>query len=267
MLMFIDIPRYLVNIMSRNTAFLQIANIAAFVMTVSVNSLASTLALNGRTTGEISDLYPTLITPAGYVFSIWGLIYALLLVFTVFQALPRQRETPFLRKVGFLFVLSGLFNVSWLFLWHYLKITLSVIPMFALLASLIAIYLRLRIGKSNVSLRERLCVHLPFSVYLGWITIASIADVAAALVSVNWEGWGLDAVTWSMLMIVAALAITLVVMVTRRDAAYGLVVVWALLGIIVKQGGSQGIVIAAGTGVAIVAAALVIAILSSDIRR
>jgi hypothetical protein len=252
---------------SRNLVLLQGANVAAFIVTVLVNALANTTALNGKTTGEISDLYPTLITPAGYVFSIWGIIYTLLLIFTVYQALPSQREKPFLREISFLFVLSSLLNITWLFLWQYEHITLSVIPMFALLATLIAIYLKLKIGKSSVPLREKLVVHLPFSVYLGWITIAAIADVAAALVSINWNGLGLGDVTWAILVIIIAFIITLAVIVTRRDIAYSLVIIWALVGIMVKQSGNQSIVIVAGISAIIVAIALFSVILVSKLRR
>jgi len=252
---------------SSKIVLLQGANIVAFLITVSVNSLASASGLNGITTGEVSDLYPTLITPAGYVFAIWGLIYALLLVFAIFQALPSQREKMFLKEVSFLFVLSSVFNITWLFLWHYGYITLSVVPMFALLITLITIYLRLNIGKSQVSLRQKLGVHLPFSVYLGWITIASIANVAAALVSVNWDGLGLTNVTWAVFIIVVALIITLAVVVTRKDIAYSLVIVWALIGIVVKQSGNQSIVVPGEISAVIIIIALVATVLMSRFRR
>lgn len=252
---------------SRSLVLLQGANVAAFVVTVLVNALAGTGAINGITTAQISDTYSTLITPAGYVFSIWGIIYILLLVFAIFQAMPNQRERPFIREVSFLFVISSVLNISWIFLWQYKQITLSVIPMFALLATLIAIYLRLKIGKSTVSLREKLYVHLPFSVYLGWITIAAIADVAAALVSVNWDGLGLDYVTWAILVISIALIITLGVIFTRKDIAYGLVVIWALAGIMVKQGGNQSVFLASGLSAVITAFALAVMILVSFLGR
>jgi len=252
---------------SKNVALLQGANVVAFLVTVLVNALANTSVLNGKTTGEISDLYPTLVTPAGYVFSIWGFIYILLLVFVIFQVLPSQKEKAFQKEVGVLFVLSSVFNVTWLFLWQYEQITSSVIAMFALLAALIMIYLRLNIGKSSVSLREKLCVHLPFSVYLGWITVAPIANVAAALVSINWDGFGLSDVTWAVLVIVVALIITLLVVFTRRDVAYGLVIIWALAGIAVKQSETQSIVTTAEISAVVVAVALVFAILISRFRR
>jgi len=252
---------------SKNVALLQGANVIAFITTILINALANTSVLNGKTTGEISDLYPTLVTPAGYVFSIWGLIYVLLFVFVVFQALPRQKQKAFQKEVGVLFVLSSVFNVVWLFLWQYGYITLSVLPMFALLATLIATYLRLNIGKSNVSLKEKLSVHLPFSVYLGWITVASIADVAAALVSINWGGFGLSDVTWAIVVIVIALIVTLLVIFTRRDIAYCLVLVWALVGIAVKQSGNQNIVTTTEVSAVIIVISLVLSILVSRFRR
>jgi len=236
---------------------LQGANICAFLLTIVVNALANILPLNGKTTAQISDSYPTLITPAGYVFSIWGIIYILLFVFMIFQALPKQKENPFLSKISYLFVLSSIANASWLFLWHYEQIVLSVIPMFVLLATLIAIYLRLQIGQSNVPMKEKLCVHVPFSVYLGWITVAAIADVAAALVAINWDGLGLGEVTWTILVIIVAMIINLAVIITRRDIAYSLVIIWALIGIIAKQYEEQSIVITAGISAIIIVIALI----------
>jgi hypothetical protein len=139
--------------------------------------------------------------------------------------------------------------------------------MFALLATLIAIYLRLNVGKSTVSWKEKTCVHLPFSVYLGWITVASIANVATALVSVNWDGRGLSNVTWGVLVIAVALVITLTVIVTRKDVAYGLVLIWALVGITAKQSAYQDIVVAAEVSAIIIAIALVTVILFSRLKR
>jgi len=251
---------------SKHLAFLQGANIGAFLLTLVVNALGNILPLGGKTTGEISDLYPTLFTPAGYVFSIWGVIYALLLIFVIFQASPKQKEKLFLSKIGYLFVLSSVANVSWLFLWHYEQIILSLIPMFALLGTLIAIYLRLQIGQSYVPLKEKLFVHLPFSVYLGWITVAPIANVAAALTAIRWDGWGLGDVTWTILVIVVSLIITLAVIVTRRDVAFGLVIVWALIGIIVKQIERQSIVVTAGIGAIVITIALIALSLGSKLK-
>jgi translocator protein len=235
---------------------LRFGNIAAFIITLAINGLAGTTVLNDRTTAQVSDLYSNPFTPAGYVFAIWGIIYTLLGVFVIYQVLPKQKDKPFQRQISALFILSSIFNVAWLFLWQYDYITLSVILMFALLATLTAIYLRVRIGKSSVPLTEKLCVHLPFSVYLGWITVASIANVAAALVSAGWSGFGLSAETWAIIAIGIGLVVTLMVIVARRDIAYSLVVVWALVGISIKQSSYSNVVLVCEIGVALILIAL-----------
>jgi len=242
-------------------------NIIAFVLTVIVNGLAgSTTILGGKFTAEISDANPTLLTPAGYVFSIWGVIYLLLGVFVVFQALPNQQGQAFQKKIGWLFALSSLLNIVWLFLWQYEYLVFSVVLMFLLLATLILIYLRLDIGRSDVRMREKLAVHLPFSVYLGWITIASIANVSLFLVSENWDGFGIGAETWATLIIIVALVIALLVLATRRDIAYGLVVVWALFGIAVNQSGNQSIVTLTEASAIIILLALAAVVLLSRLK-
>jgi benzodiazapine receptor len=250
-----------------DSALLKWGNIVAFVLTVLVNGLAgSTTILGGKNTAQISDAYPTLITPAGYVFSIWGVIYVLLGVFVVFQALPSEKGKDYQTRISWLFVLSSLLNIAWLFLWQFEYLGLSVVLMFLLLASLIAIYLRLNIGKSAVSLREKLAFQMPFSVYLGWITIASIANVAVTLVSVNWDGFGIGPETWAILIVAVALLITLLVVATRRDVAYGLVIIWALVGIALNQSGNANIVMIAEISAGIVAVALVASILLRRLR-
>jgi len=203
---------------------------------VAVNGLAgSTTLIGGKVTAEISNANPTLVTPAGYAFSIWGLIYLLLGVFVIYQALPRTRTDRFQEDVGWLFVLSSALNIAWLFAWQYEALIFSVVIMFLLLATLIAIYLRLGIGRARAGWPVRLAVHLPFSVYLGWITIASIANVATALVSIGWNGFGVAPEAWAVLMILVALLIAVLMAVTRRDVAYEAVVVWALVAIAVNQ--------------------------------
>ncbi len=253
---------------TNNSVLLKWSNIIAFVLTILVNGLAgSTTILGGKNTAQISDANPTLITPAGYVFSIWGVIYVLLGIFVVFQALPSERGKEFQKRVGWLFVLSGVANIIWLFLWQFEYLSLSCVLMFLLLATLILVYLRLKIGKSTAPLREKLAVHLPFSVYLGWITIASIANVAVTLVSLDWNGFGISPETWAILIIIVALLITILVMATRKDAAYGLVIIWALVGIAVKQSGNQNIVTATEVGAVVVIIALISSILMSRLRR
>jgi benzodiazapine receptor len=249
-------------------AILKWLNAVAFVAVVFVNSLAgSTTLIGGKTTAQISDANPTLITPAGYVFSIWGVIYVLLGVFVVFQALPSEKGREFREKVGWLFILSSILNIVWLFLWQFEYLVLSVIVMFLLLAALILIYLRLEIGKSKVQLREKIAFHLPSSVYLGWITIASIANVAATLVSVNWDGFGISPETWAIIIAMTALLIAILVVLTRKDVAYGLVVIWAFLGTAVKQSSNQNIVITTEVGAIILAITLIATIIFSKLKH
>ncbi|MGD9130042.1 MAG: tryptophan-rich sensory protein [Candidatus Bathyarchaeota archaeon] len=248
--------------------FFQAVNVVAFVVTIAVNGLAgSTTLLGGVTSADVSDMYPTLVTPAGFTFAIWGIIYTLLAVFTVYQLLPTNRDKPFLSQIGLLFALSSILNVSWLFLWHYDMITYSLVLMLALLTSLILIYRRLDIGKATVSLKERVCVHLPFSVYLGWISIATIANVSVALTAAGWDGWGIADATWAVAIIAVALVLTLAVLATRRDVAFSLVVVWALVGILSKQSDFQNIVLAAEVGIAIILLAVVAVVLVSRLKR
>jgi benzodiazapine receptor len=251
-----------------NSSLLKWANTLAFILTVLVNGLAgSTTILGGKDTAQISDANPTLITPAGYVFSIWGVIYILLGIFVIFQALPSEKGKDYKKSIGWLFVLSSIFNIAWLFLWQFEYLGLSVVLMFLLLASLILVYLRLSIGKSKVGFREKLAIHVPFSVYLGWITIASIANVTVTLVSVNWDGFGISPETWATLIVIVALLITMLVLGTRKDIAYGLVIIWALVGIAAGQSGNQNIVTLAEASAIIVLIALAATVLLTKLRR
>ena len=251
-----------------NSTLLRLSNIVAFVLTVIVNSLAgSTELIGGVTTAVISDSNPTLITPAGYVFSIWGIIYFLLGVFVVFQALPSQKGKEYIERIGWLFVLSSVINIVWLFLWQYNFLSVSVVLMFLLLTTLILIYTRLGIGKTQAKLVEKLATRLPFSVYLGWITIASIANVSVTLVSVGWDGFGIGAETWATLIIIVALLITVLVLATRKDIGYGLVIVWALIGIAVKQSGNQYILTLLEASIIVVLIAMAATLLLSRLKR
>jgi len=253
---------------AKSFALLKWLNVVAFVAVVFVNGLAgSTTLIGGKTIAQISDAYPTLITPAGYVFSIWGVIYLLLGIFVVFQALPSEKTREFREKVGWLFILSSILNIVWLLLWNFDYLSLSVVIMFLLLATLILIYLRLEIGKSNVQLREKIAFHLPFSVYLGWITIASIENVAATLVSVKWDGFGISPETWAIIITIIALLIAILVVLTRKDVAYALVVIWALLGIAVKQSSNRNIVTATEISAIILAITLIATMLFSRLKH
>lgn len=222
----------------KNDIFRQVINIVAVILTLVVNGLANALPLNGRTTGSISDEFQVLFVPAGYVFSIWGLIYIGLIAFGIYQALPSQRANPRLRRIGYLFALSCLANSAWIFLWHYGYFLLTLVVMVLLLASLIAMYLILGIGRTEVSTVEKWLVNIPFSIYLGWITVATIANATDVLDYVRWNGWGLAPEAWFVIVMVVAVAITAAVALTRGDIAFLLVIIWAFVGIAVKQAGN-----------------------------
>jgi len=218
---------------------MSILNLLGFLGTVVVNTLATTLPINNKTTGELSDLYPNLFTPAGLTFTIWGLIYVLLAIFVVYQLMPFVRrddqKIQFVPIIGPLFFISCLANIGWIYAWHYEIVSLSLVLMLILFGSLLAIYIKLNIGKSEASKTEKYLVHLPFSVYLGWITIATIANVTALMVNINWNTWGLGEQFWAVAVIIVGIAIALSVLFTRKDIFYSLVVDWALLGILLKR--------------------------------
>lgn len=210
----------------------QILVVVAIVATLAVNVLANALPINGVTTGEVSDSFDVYFVPAGYVFAIWGLIYIGLIAFGVYQVLPAQREDPALRRIGYLVIASCVANIAWLFLWHYSLIPFTIVAMFVLLTSLIFIYLELENGLvPAASPAEKWCVRVPVSVYLGWITVATVANVTSLLYYVNWRGWGIDPEVWAAIMLLVATGISAAVSITRGDVAYSLVIAWAFAGI------------------------------------
>jgi len=220
--------------MSKDT-LRQLANALSVLLALTVNILASALPLNGQNTGEISNRLKIYFVPAGYVFAIWGIIYIGWIAFTIYQFLPAYGQSPRLRKLGYLFALSGVFNATWLFCWHYNQLGLSVLVMLALLGVLIASYLKLNVGRTPVSNAEKWCVDVPFSVYLGWITVATVANISGFLFSINWNGLGIEPQVWAVIMLAIASLLGLLMALTRRDSGYLFVLVWAFIGIAVKQ--------------------------------
>ncbi|HJX40631.1 MAG TPA: hypothetical protein VJ345_04130 [Anaerolineales bacterium] len=205
--------------------------------TLVVNGLANALPINGQTTGEISDRFAVLFTPAAYVFAIWGLIYLGLLALAVYQFLPGQRDNPRLVRSRPWLALSGAANIAWLLLWHYEQFPLTMLAMLALLGLLILTYLRMGIGLQPVPAAERWLVQLPISIYLGWISVATIANASVFLVDQGWSGWGLSAATWTVIMIAAAIVIGSAMVLRRGEVAFPLVLTWALIGIAVRNAG------------------------------
>ncbi len=209
-------------------------NIISFLVTLAVNFLATNLPLNNLTTKEISDSFNIFFVPAGYVFSIWGLIYLGLIGFIVFQSLPKNRENNLVAKIGPWFAVSNLANAVWLISFHYQQFGLALVFMVVLLISLIAIFLRLDIGKARSSRQENWLINIPFSLYLGWITVATIANATQVLYFIKWDGFGLAPEIWLVIMLAAAVVISALMSLTRRNIPFALVLVWAFTGIAAK---------------------------------
>ena len=219
------------------TIRLSLINLLGLTGVLVVNTLANTLPINGITTGELSAEYPNLFVPAGITFAIWGVIYLALVGFSVysvtmaFQKGAAAKGRPdFLGVIGPWFFISCLANMTWIIAWHHRMIWISVFLMLILLTSLIAIYTRLYIGRV-VRPAEKIWVHLPFSIYLGWITVATVANITALLVHLRWSGAPLSESTWAAILIAVAAVLGMRMVRSRRDFAYGVVIIWSLVGI------------------------------------
>lgn len=224
----------------------QIIVVLTYAGMIAANGLANALPINGLKTGEISDSYPNLFAPAGMTFAIWGVIYLMLAAYTFYQAgffryKGESRKEPLLNKIGILFSISSLANTAWIFAWHYKIIFLSLVLITTVLLSLILI--NKEINKEKLSRRERFFIRLPFSIYFGWLTVATIANATAFLVAVQWKGLGLSELMWTLIVLCVGLVIGSVVMFINRDMAYGIVLIWAYFGIWTKHtspGGFSG---------------------------
>ncbi len=251
---------------------LPIFNVLALAGVLVMNYLATALPIAGRTPADVSELFPTLFTPAGFTFAIWGVIYLLLIGFALYQVRFLNREWPdFLEKTGWLFVLSCTANAGWLPAFHYLQIGLSLLIMLVLLGSLVAIYLRINDGQTITSTAERWLVRLPFSVYLSWITVATIANTSILFSHLGWSGEPGGPRFWTVVVIAAAVAVGLLALLRRRDIGFALVIIWALYGIFSKRirdlSTEDGVVeMAAITGIAIIGLGILYPILSRKRR-
>jgi hypothetical protein len=219
--------------------------ILSLVLTLVVNILANSLPINGLTTGEISDRFPILFVPAGYVFSIWGLIYFALIAFAIYTITPKGKQDEKIDAVAWWFVAANLFNTAWILLWHYLQFTLTIIPIFGLLVSLAVVYLMLGVGKSKRSLVDKLLVEVPFGIYLGWATVAVVANVTQVLYFSGWRGAPLSEPLWAVVMLVVATVLGLLMIFRHKEVAYPLVLTWAFVGIWIAQGDTPSVAITA----------------------
>lgn len=212
-------------------------NLFSFILVLLFNYLANALPLNNVTTGQVSDSFPSLFTPAGFTFAIWGVIYLLLGVFVIYQlgfAGKEQDLNYYRNQIGFYFFTSCLLNIAWLFAWHYKFFLLSLCLISALLLNLIIIYLRIN-GKSNYLRKKNYLVTLPFSIYLGWIMVATVANSIIYLISINWDRFGYSEVFFTNIVLIAILLIFLFITYIRHDVFVMLVCIWAATGILYKH--------------------------------
>lgn len=253
--------------------WLNILTAVGYLLMVTVNALANILPINGIGTGAVSDSYPNLFAPAGITFAIWGVIYILLGVYTLYQLglLGRldAEKSALVRKVNVLFLTSSVANSAWIFCWHYRQIGLSVLLMLVILGCLLRVALTLR--AAHLTRAEQWKLRVPLSVYFGWITIATIANVTTLLVDLGWNRFGLSEPVWTVIILAVGLLITSLTTFNNRDVAYGLVPVWAYAGILWKHldpaafnRGYPQVIVAAGVSLVVLAVVLVLTALKKD---
>jgi len=233
--------------------------------TILVNGLANALPINGQGTGQISDRFQVYFTPAGYVFSIWGVIYLGLVVYGIFQVMPRHRKNLLLQSIVVPFWVSCLANIAWILLWHYEYFGSTFVVMVVLLGSLVVIdrqFTRYPCTKPA----ELWCVRVPFSIYIGWITVATIANLTVLVEDKDLRPFDLGAEPWAVGMVLLGTLVAAAVGWIRKDIAYLLVIVWAFTGITVKQGWAV-VGIAAAVGVAVAVVLIVRSLLSRRAPR
>jgi hypothetical protein len=224
-----------------NPRLLVLLNTIALVAVLVVNYLSNSLPLNGKTPGQLSDEFVNLFVPAGSTFAIWGVIYSWLIVFGLVQIVALfsnnlfQKTNAVIQKTGFLFVATCVLNIAWIFAWHWHYLVVSVVVMIILFVTLWVLNSRIVATSTPISNPEKWLAHAPFGIYLGWISIALIANVTAVLVGNQWSGWNIDQQTWTMAMIIIGGLLACLVILSRNYVFYGLAVVWALYGIYLKR--------------------------------
>lgn len=225
---------------TKSLSVINILDIISLIVTLVMNGLSQFLPINGVTPKEVSDRYPNLFTPAPITFAIWGVIYLLLIVYILYRSgvFCKESGTGAYERVGVLFIVSCVFNVAWIFCWHYYLIPLSLVCMTGLLVTLIWAFVR--ITSKPLTLCESLTLKLPFAVYLGWITVAFVSNVSATLVSVGWDGFGVSEEWWTVIVLIIGAVIGLSVILTRLSWGYGAAMIWAYIGIVIKHVSADG---------------------------
>jgi hypothetical protein len=207
-----------------------------FVLMITVNALANILPINGLNTGEVSEAYTNLFTPSAGTFSIWGVIYLLLLLYTLFHVgviRAKDKHHSLLNQVGFWFILTCLLNSAWIFAWHFKVIWVSLLLMVLLLLCLLKIALVFQ--GFELTRLEKLVIRLPFSVYFGWISVATIANATVFLISIHWGRFSLSPVVWTVVILVIGAVIGILTTLRFKDYGYLLVFIWAYLGILIRH--------------------------------
>ncbi|MGE7595365.1 TspO/MBR family protein [Peribacillus frigoritolerans] len=215
---------------------ISVINLIFYLFVVTMNFSANFLPLNGQTSGEISDKLHVVFTPAGYVFSIWGLIYFLLAIWVFRQFLSKHQNSPAYKASFPWFAFSCVLNGAWLLAWHYEHFLLSVFIIIALLATLMVIY-------TSIKKVEHTTFDLfPFSVYTSWVSIATIADISYYLTYIKWDGFGVSSLTWTIVLLIAATILAFVFVGKNRDWCYPLVFVWAFIGIGIRNSSAYPVI-------------------------
>jgi len=222
-------------------------NLVAVAIVMVSNVLSNALPINDQTMSEISAKYPSLFTPAGFTFSIWGVIYLALLVFAIWQALPAQRANQKVAGISRYFQINCLMNALWIVVWHYDLLALSLLVMLAILVTLILIYRELIASIDTAPFVEHLVLYMPFSLYVGWISVATIANASALQNSNGWDNVWLTAVQWTLLKLAVAGAVGATMVIKHRDIPFALVIAWAAYGISVMQSATPEVAGAATT--------------------
>lgn len=217
---------------------LKILALITFIGMVGVNALANILPINNLTTGEVSDSFPNLFAPTGLTFSIWGVIYLLLAANLIYQLFSKKINRKLSNRVNIIFITSSLANSAWIFAWHYKVIWLTILLMLVLLFTLIKI--SDTINREKLSLKEKLIYKIPFGIYFGWVTVATIANITGFLVDIGWNRFGLSEVFWMVIVLLVGLIISIWRMHKDNNLAYGLVPVWAYYGIWLKHTMTNG---------------------------
>jgi benzodiazapine receptor len=206
-------------------------NALALILVLLINFWFEYLPLNGKTAGQIYKLFPVYFTPAPYVFSIWSLIYVLLIGFIIYLARNRNKQRQLIYQIGPWFILSCVFNCLWLFLWHYMYIKAALIAMAGLLLSLILLYQTVKKENNPLSTWGKWLAQLPFSLYFSWVCITAIINVCVVLNQTRWDRFGTNEENWTAIVLIFALLFAILFGVMTKDLVFALVFIWAFIGI------------------------------------